>query len=59
LNNHPGQEFNYLLSGTLKFLLDGYEVTLYPGDSIYFDSGIDHGMIALNGEPAQFLAVIL
>ncbi|HBR34423.1 MAG TPA: transcriptional regulator [Firmicutes bacterium] len=59
LNNHPGQEFNYLLSGTIKFLLNGYEVTLNPGDSIYFDSGIDHGMIALNGEPAQFLAVIL
>ncbi|HBK68439.1 MAG TPA: transcriptional regulator [Firmicutes bacterium] len=59
LNNHPGQEFNYLLSGALKVFLDGYEIILYPGDSLYFDSGIDHGMRALNGEPAQFLAVIV
>lgn len=59
LNSHPGQEFNYVLAGTLKVIIDGYEVVLYPGDSIYFDSGIEHGMKALNGEPAQFLAVII
>ncbi len=59
LNTHPGQEFNYLLSGTMKILIDGYEIVLYPGDAIYFDSGIEHGMKALNGEPAQFLAVII
>lgn len=59
LNSHPGQEFNYVLSGTLQVFIDGYEVVLYPGDSIYFDSGIEHGMKALNGEPAQFLAVII
>lgn len=59
LNSHPGQEFNYLLSGTLKMFIDGYEIILYPGDAIYFDSGIEHGMKALNGEQAQFLAVIL
>ncbi len=59
LNNHPGQEFNYLLSGKLKVVLDGNEIILNPGDSLYFDSGKDHGMQALNGKPAQFLAVIL
>lgn len=59
LNSHPGQEFNYLLSGTMKIIIDGYEIILYPGDAIYFDSGIEHGMKALNGEPAQFLAVII
>ena len=59
LNNHPGQEFNYVLSGKLKVILDGNEIILNPGDSLYFDSGKEHGMKALNGEPAQFLAVIL
>ena len=59
LNSHPGQEFNYVLSGTLQVFIDGWEVVLDPGDSIYFDSGIEHGMKALNGEPAQFLAVII
>jgi len=59
LNSHPGQEFNYLLSGTMKIMINGYEIILHPGDAIYFDSGLEHGMKALNGQPAQFLAVII
>lgn len=57
-NSHPGQEFNYVLEGTLKIIINGYELTLNEGDSLYFDSGIQHGMKALNGKPAKFLAVI-
>lgn len=57
--SHAGQEFTYVLSGDLKVVLDGHEVTLAAGDSLYFDSGKPHAMIALNGKPAKFLAVIL
>ena len=59
LNSHPGQEFNYVISGTLKIFIDGHEIVLNEGDSIYFDSGVDHGMKALNNQSAQFLAIIL
>jgi quercetin dioxygenase-like cupin family protein/DNA-binding XRE family transcriptional regulator len=59
LNSHPGQEFNYVLEGTLKIVLGTHELILNQGDSLYFDSGILHGMKALNGMPARFLAVIL
>lgn len=58
-NRHPGQEFNYVLEGTLKVYIDKNEVVLSPGDSLYFDSGCDHAMVALNGKPARFLAIIL
>jgi transcriptional regulator with XRE-family HTH domain len=58
-NSHPGQEFNFLLEGSMLVDLDGHEVTLNPGDSIYFDSGIKHGMQPLNGKPAKFLAIII
>lgn len=58
-NSHPGQEFNYVLEGTLKVYVDGHEVVLNEGDSLFFDSGINHGMKALNGKPAKFLAIIL
>jgi mannose-6-phosphate isomerase-like protein (cupin superfamily) len=58
-NSHPGQEFNYVVEGTMKTIIDGHEITLAPGDSVYFDSGCKHAMIALNNEPVRFLAVVL
>jgi transcriptional regulator with XRE-family HTH domain len=58
-NNHPGQEFNYVLEGTLKIVLADHEMVLNEGDSLFYDSNINHGMKALNGKPAKFLAMIL
>lgn len=58
-NSHHGQEFDYVLEGVLKVVLNGYEVILREGDSLYYDSGIDHGMKAMEGKPAKFLAAIL
>jgi quercetin dioxygenase-like cupin family protein len=58
-NSHPGQEFNYLIEGKLKIFIDSKEMILEPGDSIYFDSGIPHGMLAMENKPAKFLAIIL
>jgi len=59
LNSHPGQEFDYVLQGTLKIKIDNHELILHEGDSIFYDSSFPHGMKALNGQPVQFLAVIL
>lgn len=58
LNSHPGQEFDFVLSGRLKLSIDGHELELGEGDSIYFDSGKSHGMAALDGKSATFLAII-
>lgn len=58
-NSHPGQEFNYVLEGTLKIIIDGHELILNEGDSLFFDATYEHGMQALNNKPASFLAVIL
>jgi len=58
-NSHPGQEFNYMIEGKLKIFIGSKEMILEPGDSIYFDSGLPHGMLALENKPAKFLAVIL
>lgn len=59
LNSHPGQEFNYVLEGTLKIIIDGHEVILEEGDSLFFDSNFKHGMKAMNNKRAKFLAVII
>ena len=58
-NSHPGQEFHYVLSGTLRVLLDQHELVLEPGDSLYFDSSVAHSLTALNNAPAQLIAVIV
>jgi transcriptional regulator with XRE-family HTH domain len=34
---HEGQEFNYLISGKMRIVIDGHEVVLEAGYSIYFD----------------------
>jgi len=58
-NAHPGQEFNYVIEGKLKIFIGSREMILEPGDSIYFDSGLPHGMLALENQPTKFLAIIL
>lgn len=58
-NSHPGQEFNYVLEGTLKVVINKSELILNEGDSLFFDSGYNHGMKAIGGKPAKFLAIIL
>lgn len=59
LNSHPGQEFNYVLEGTLKVVIHHHEIVLNEGDSLFFDASFKHGMKALNGKTARFLAIIL
>ena len=58
-NSHPGQEFNYMIEGSMKIIIDNHEIILNEGDSVFYDSGYDHAMKALNNKQARFLAVIL
>lgn len=58
-NSHPGQEFNYVIKGSMMTIIDGHEIILKEGDSIYFDSGFNHAMKALNNEKVRFLAIVL
>ena len=59
MNSHAGQEFNYILEGTVKIFIKDNEIILNEGDSIFFDATCEHAMIALNDEKAKFLAVIM
>ena len=58
-NSHPGQEFNYVLEGSMISNIDGHEIILNQGDSIYFDSGCKHAMKALKNQQVRFLAIVL
>jgi acetyl-CoA synthetase len=59
LTTHGGQEFDFILSGKLKVQVGEHTVVLGAGDSIYYDSGTPHGMIAVDGQECVFCAVVL
>ena len=58
VNSHPGEEFDRVIEGTIEMVIDGHSIVLDEGDSIYFDATKRHGIRALGGRPAKFLAVI-
>jgi mannose-6-phosphate isomerase-like protein (cupin superfamily) len=59
LHSHDGQEFNWMVSGRMRFFISDTEYVLEPGDSVYFNSSIPHAMQSLDNAPAQFLAIVV
>ena len=59
LTKHSGQEFDLVISGTLKVQVGANTAVLHEGDSIYYNSSTPHGMIAVDGKDCTFLAVVL
>ncbi len=59
LTTHSGQEFDYVLSGRLKVQIGDNVEYLSEGDSIYYNSSMPHGMIAVGGSDCQFVALVL
>lgn len=59
LSTHSGQEFDFILSGSLKVQVGDHTEVLHEGDSIYYNSSIPHGMIAVDGSDCVFCAVVL
>ncbi len=59
LTTHSGQEFDLVMSGSLKVQIGDHIEILQEGDSIYYNSSTPHGMIAVGGEDCVFCAVVL
>ena len=59
LAKHAGQEFDYILSGKLKVQIGEHIEILSEGDSIYYNSATEHGMIAVDGQDCVFCAVVI
>ena len=57
--SHEGQEIDIILKGCLKVRIEDKIEYLYEGDTIYYDSGHKHGMIASGGESCEFIAIVL
>lgn len=59
LSRHDGQEFDFIVSGKLRFAFEDHVEELSAGDAVFYDSGRGHGMVATGGEPCTFLAIVL
>ncbi len=58
LSAHEGEEFIFVLEGSVKIEYGQDTHLLEKGDSIYYDSIVDHRISAANGEKALILAVV-
>lgn len=57
---HAGNELDYVISGRMRFSYENKHFEeLGPGDTIMYDSGRGHGIIAIDGEDCVFLAVVI
>jgi transcriptional regulator with XRE-family HTH domain len=57
-SSHEGEEFIYVLSGNIEIKYGKDVYTLSEGDSIYYDSVVDHHVHAADESPAKILGVI-
>ena len=56
---HPGQEFNYVIEGSVRVMIGDNYVVLNEGDSIFFDSSLPHGQQNADDRRCRFLTFIL
>lgn len=55
---HDGEEFVYILTGTVRLYTEFYEpVEMRRGDSAYYDATMGHNVISLSDEDASILWV--
>lgn len=59
LSSHKGQEFDFILSGSLRMKINDHEFIMHEGDCVYYDSSNKHGMVAAGGKDCTFLAVVI
>ena len=59
VTTHEGQECDIVINGHLKVKVGDHTEILGPGDSIYYDSSVPHGMLAVQGIDCLFYAIVL
>lgn len=59
LSTHQGQEMDIVIKGKMRVQIGSHIEELGEGDSIYYNSGTPHGMIAVGGEECTLYAVVM
>ena len=57
-STHEGEEFLYVLEGSIRVQYGSEQYVLQQGDSIYYDSIVDHLVTANDATGATILGVV-
>lgn len=58
LSTHEGEEFLFVLEGAIEVTYGKNKYVIHVGESIYYDSIVDHNVHAANDSKAKILAVV-
>lgn len=58
MQSHEGDEFIYVIKGRCRFFFGKETFDMSAGDSIYFDSGVEHRVEPLDKRPCDILSVV-
>ncbi|MBE6943444.1 MAG: cupin domain-containing protein [Ruminococcaceae bacterium] len=58
-STHDGQEFDLVIRGAMRIRIGDHEEVLREGDSVFYQSSVPHGMIAIDGSDCVFLSMIM
>ncbi len=56
---HKGQELDIVIRGKLQITVGENTEVLTAGDSIYYNSGVPHKLVALDGEEVEIYAIVM
>lgn len=56
--DHAGEEFVFVLDGSIELILKSHRYRLQKGDCCYFDSSLPHAYRSLNGKTAECVTMI-
>jgi transcriptional regulator with XRE-family HTH domain len=58
LSTHEGQEFIFVMEGSMEAVIGDDRLVLTAGDSIYYDSNVPHMVRCVDGPATKILAVL-
>jgi transcriptional regulator with XRE-family HTH domain len=58
LRTHEGYEWLYVLSGELRLILAGHDVTMQPGEVAEFDTALPHWFGPAGNQPVEILSLL-
>ncbi|MEK9661569.1 MAG: cupin domain-containing protein [Alphaproteobacteria bacterium] len=56
-HSHPNEQWNYIVKGRLRVMIDGCEEVCGPRTLLYFPANVVHATVALPDEDVQFFVV--
>jgi quercetin dioxygenase-like cupin family protein len=57
LRTHDGYEWLYVLSGRMRLIVAGDEITMGPGEATEFDTGAPHWFGPADDQPVEVLSL--